>query len=133
MAETGEICFGMVDSFLISRLTDGPVHATDFTSASRAMLFDINKGCWGDELLKLLKIPRDILPEAEPSAHLFGEIDPEHIGKRLPIASALEINKPLFLASSNEDSQKNTYGIVSSLSTILSVKEVSNPVRAPPS
>ncbi|HYB03528.1 MAG TPA: glycerol kinase GlpK [Nitrososphaerales archaeon] len=111
-AEGGEICFGTVDSFLISRLTDGAVHATDFTNASRTMLFDINKRCWDDELLKLLRIPSDILPEAKPSAHIFGEVVPRHFGKKLPIAAAMGDQQASLFGQAifKPGTAKNTYG-----------------------
>ena len=71
-ADAGRLCFGTVDSFLLWRLTGGAVHATDATNASRTMLYDIHKGDWSDELLKLFNVPRQMLPEVCDSAHAFG-------------------------------------------------------------
>ncbi|MCX7958103.1 MAG: glycerol kinase GlpK [Deltaproteobacteria bacterium] len=72
MAEKGEIAFGTSDTFVLSRLTSGDVHATDVSNASRTMLFNIEKVKWDDELLKLFGIPSSILPKVLPSAGIFG-------------------------------------------------------------
>jgi glycerol kinase len=71
-AEAGTLAFGTVDSFLLWRLTDGAVHATDATNASRTLLFDIHRGDWDDELLALFGVPRALLPEVRDSAGHFG-------------------------------------------------------------
>ncbi len=71
-AEAGRLAFGTVDSWLLWRLTDGRVHATDATNASRTMLFDIARGDWDEELLDLFRIPRALLPEVRDSAGAFG-------------------------------------------------------------
>ncbi len=71
-AERGELAFGTVDCFLLWRLTEGRVHATDATNASRTLLFDIHKGEWDDELLALFRIPRSLLPEVRDCAGAFG-------------------------------------------------------------
>lgn len=85
-AEQGEIAFGTVDSFLLWRLTGGAVHATDVSNASRTLLFNITTGAWDDELLALLNIPQEILPEVRPSCGVFGETDPSLFGAPIPIA-----------------------------------------------
>ena len=72
-AERGELAFGTIDSFLVWRLTEGRHHKTDATNASRTMLFDINSHCWDSDLLKLLNIPKRILPEVCDCVHEFGE------------------------------------------------------------
>ncbi|MGH1350726.1 MAG: glycerol kinase GlpK [Methyloligellaceae bacterium] len=72
-AREGKLAFGTVDSFLLWRLTDGKVHATDATNASRTLLFDINENIWSDELLQVLSIPKNMLPEVKDSAADFGE------------------------------------------------------------
>ncbi len=72
-AERGELAFGTIDCFLLWRLTGGRVHATDVTNASRTMLFDIHRGEWDDELLRLLRIPRAMLPEVRGSSEIYGE------------------------------------------------------------
>ncbi|MEW6769671.1 MAG: glycerol kinase GlpK [Pseudomonadota bacterium] len=72
-AERGELMFGTVDSYLLWRLTGGKVHATDATNASRTLLFDIHKGAWDDELLKIIRVPRSMLPAVRDSSADFGE------------------------------------------------------------
>ena len=84
-AENGELAFGTVDTFLIWRLTDGRVHATDETNASRTSLFNIHTGKWDDELLALFNIPLSLLPEVKPSAADFGETAPDIFGRAIPI------------------------------------------------
>lgn len=84
-AETGELAFGTVDSFLLWRLTSGDLHATDATNASRTMLFDIHKQAWSPEMLDLWDIPRAVLPEVRDSAGDFGTTQADTIGAALPI------------------------------------------------
>lgn len=71
-AEAGKLAFGTVDTWLIWTLTQGQVHATDPTNASRTMLYNIHEGCWDDELLALFNIPRSLMPQVQPSASCFG-------------------------------------------------------------
>ena len=71
-AERGELCFGTIDSFLLFRLTGGRAHATDATNAARTMLFDIRRGCWDEDLLRLFRIPAAMLPEVRDCAAEFG-------------------------------------------------------------
>jgi glycerol kinase len=85
-AERGELAAGTIDSFLLWRLTGGAVHATDPTNAGRTMLFDIHRGDWDDELLRLLRVPRQILPEVRDNSGLFGTTPAELFGRPLPIA-----------------------------------------------
>jgi glycerol kinase len=84
-AEKGKLAFGTIDSFLISRLTKGAVHATDATNASRTLLMDIGKGVWDDELLGLLDVPRAILPDIRDCAADFGVAAREWFGGDIPI------------------------------------------------
>ncbi|WP_131195399.1 glycerol kinase GlpK [Lichenihabitans psoromatis] len=84
-AERGDLAFGTVDTFLLWRLTNGAVHATDATNASRTALFDIHKGRWDADLLKLFRVPRPLLPEVKDCAAEFGIAAPEHLGLSLPI------------------------------------------------
>lgn len=84
-AERGELRFGTVDSFLLWRLTDGKVHRTDATNASRTMLFNIHQQCWDEELLALLDIPASLLPEVMDSAADFGTTDPAVLGASIPV------------------------------------------------
>src|SRR3954469_19213114 len=74
-AERGELLFGTVDCYLLWRLTAGRVHATDATNASRTLLFNIHTGQWDDELLKLLRVPRSMLPDVKDSSAHFGDSD----------------------------------------------------------
>ena len=85
LAEKGELAFGTVDSFLIWRLTGGRTHVTDATNASRTMLLNIHSGEWDDELLRLFRAPRAMLPEVCDSAADFGVTEAEHFGMALPI------------------------------------------------
>ena len=85
-AERGEILFGTVDSFLIWRLTGGRRHVTDVSNASRTLLFNIHTLEWDDELLRLLNVPRTMLPEVVPSSSVYGETDPSLFGRAIPIA-----------------------------------------------
>ncbi|MFG1192526.1 glycerol kinase GlpK [Xanthobacter flavus] len=84
-AETGELAFGTVDSFLLHRLTGGRVHVTDATNAARTLLFDIHRGKWDDDLLALFGVPRALLPEVKDCAADFGTTDPALFGGPIPI------------------------------------------------
>jgi glycerol kinase len=87
-AEKGELAFGTVDSYLIWRLTGGTTHATDISNASRTLLLNIKTGQWDDELLKLFRIPRAILPDVKENADDFGMTDPAIFGVAIPIRGA---------------------------------------------
>jgi glycerol kinase len=84
-AERGDLLFGTVDSFLICRLTNGAVHATDATNAARTMLFNIHSQEWDDELLSIWNVPRAILPDVLDSNARFGQVVAEHFGASIPI------------------------------------------------
>lgn len=84
-AAKGELAAGTIDSFLLWRLTGGRIHATDWTNAGRTMLYDIHRREWDAELLRLFDIPEGLLPEVHPNVHAFGETEPGHFGKALPI------------------------------------------------
>jgi len=84
-AARGELAFGTVDTYLLWRLTGGKVHATDATNASRTLLFDIHNGCWDDELLALLGVPKAALPQVMDSSAAFGMTDPNLFGAPIPI------------------------------------------------
>ena len=86
-AERGELAFGTVDTFLLWRLTGGAVHATDATNASRTMLFDIHVGAWDEDLLRLFRVPRAILPEVRDTADDFGLASTDHLGRELPVCA----------------------------------------------
>ncbi|HUY75388.1 MAG TPA: glycerol kinase GlpK [Ktedonobacterales bacterium] len=87
-AERGELLFGTVDSFLIWRLSGGQAHVTDYTNASRTMLFNIHTLDWDDDLLRELRIPRALLPRVLPSSHVYAQTDPGLFGRAIPIAGA---------------------------------------------
>jgi glycerol kinase len=84
-AERGELAFGTIDSFLLWRLTAGRVHATDVTNASRTLLFDIHRQQWDDELLRLIRVPRALLPEVRDSSEVYGETAPGLFEHSIPI------------------------------------------------
>jgi glycerol kinase len=85
-ARNGEILFGTVDTWLIWNLTEGAVHATDFTNASRTMLMDLAMGQWDDDLLRVFDIPRAMLPEIVPSCGRVGTVAARCPGRRFPSA-----------------------------------------------
>ncbi len=109
-AENGELCFGTIDTWLIWNLTGGKIHATDPSNASRTLLFNIHTNSWDDELLRLLNIPRAVLPEVRPSSGAFGEalID----GVSVPITGAAgDQQAALFGQGCHAPGMaKNTYG-----------------------
>ncbi len=111
-AERGEILFGTVDSFLLWRLTEGRVHATDYTNASRTLLFNIHTLDWDDELLRLMNIPRIMLPEVRPSSSLFGETGPGRFDRPVPIAALAGDQQAATFGQAcfEPGSAKNTYG-----------------------
>lgn len=111
-AENGEILFGTVDSWLIWNMTKGEIHVTDYTNASRTMLYDIHKLCWDEELLNLFHIPVCILPEVKPSSCIYGYTESATLGGRIPIAGiAGDQQAALFGQCCFSRGQvKNTYG-----------------------
>ncbi|HYN68662.1 MAG TPA: glycerol kinase GlpK [Candidatus Eisenbacteria bacterium] len=111
-AERGELAFGTVDSFLLWRLTGGRVHATDVSNASRTLLFDIHTLAWDDELLRLVGVPRAVLPEVQPTSHHFGETVAELFGRPIPVtALAGDQQAATFGQACFRSGQaKNTYG-----------------------
>src|SRR3954468_21412540 len=111
-AERGELAFGTVDTWLIWHLTGNRTHVTDVSNASRTMLFDINRGDWDEELLRLLRVPRAILPEVHPSAHAFGMLPKSVFGEPLVIGGmAGDQQAALFgQACHRAGMAKNTYG-----------------------
>ena len=111
-AEKGELLFGTVDTWLIWKLTKGRVHVTDYSNASRTMLFNINTLDWDDEILKKLNIPRCMLPEVKPSSCVYGESDPEFFGGPIKIAGAGGDQQCALFGQTCFDSgeAKNTYG-----------------------
>jgi len=84
-ADKGELAFGTIDSFLLWRLTGGKVHATDASNASRTLLYDIHKRQWDADLLQMLDIPENLLPEVKDNSTIFGETEKSLLGKAVPI------------------------------------------------
>ena len=111
-AQRGDLLFGTVETWLIWKLTGGRVHVTDYSNASRTMLFNINTLTWDPELLALLDIPASMLPEPVPSSRIYGETDPGFFGGPIPIAGAAgDQQAALFGQTCFEPGQaKNTYG-----------------------
>ena len=111
-AENGQLLFGTIDTWLIWNLTGGRVHVTDYTNASRTMLYNIHDLCWDEELLSLLNIPKAILPEVKPSSCVYGHTDYELLGGEIPIAGAAGDQQcAMFGQCCFEPGQmKNTYG-----------------------
>jgi glycerol kinase len=111
-AEKGELCFGTVDSWLLWNLSSGKVHATDYSNASRTMIFDIRNLCWDGDMLRELDIPIQMLPEVKASSHIFGYADAKFFGAEIPISGiAGDQQAALFGQGCFEPGMaKNTYG-----------------------
>lgn len=111
-AERGEILFGTVDTWLIWNLTKGCIHVTDYTNASRTMLFDIHQKTWDDEILRYFRIPRCMLPDVKPSSCVYGYTSSDVMGGKIPIAGAAgDQQAALFGQCCFEEGEvKNTYG-----------------------
>ena len=111
-AEAGELAFGTVDTWLMYKLSDGEIHATDVTNASRTMLYNIHDLCWDKELLELFGVPESMLPEVKDSSGLFGYASVENMGARVPIAGvAGDQQSALFGQCCFAPGEaKNTYG-----------------------
>ena len=111
-AEAGKLLFGTVETWLIWKLTKGAVHVTDYSNASRTMLFNINTLDWDEEILKELNIPRCMLPEAKPSSCVYGNCDPSYFGGPIPIAGAAGDQQSALFGQTcfNPGEAKNTYG-----------------------
>ena len=111
-AEEGRLLFGTVDTWLIWKLTGGAVHVTDYTNASRTMLFDIHNRCWDKELLEKFNIPEVLLPKVKPSSCIYGYTDPSVLAGNVAIAGAAgDQQAALFGQCCFEPGEvKNTYG-----------------------
>ncbi|MBP3869106.1 MAG: glycerol kinase GlpK [Solobacterium sp.] len=111
-AEAGELCFGTVDTWLIYKLTKGKIFATDYSNASRTLMFNINTLKWDEKLCEQLEVPMSMLPEARPSSGNFGFADPEFFGGQIKIAGvAGDQQAALFGQTCFEPGMaKNTYG-----------------------
>lgn len=111
-AKEGNILFGTVDTWLIWNLTKGKTFVTDYTNASRTMLFDINKLEWDKTLLEIMDIPYEILPEVRPSSYLYGVTDERLFGEEIPIAGAAGDQQAALFGQCcfSQGEVKNTYG-----------------------
>ena len=112
-AENGELLFGTMDTWIIWKLTGGAVHVTDYSNASRTMIYNIHDLCWDEELLKLLNIPKAILPEVKDSSYVYGKTIPYHFfGNEVPIAGIAGDQQAALFGNGcfQEGMAKNTYG-----------------------
>lgn len=112
-AHLNQLAFGTIDTWLLSKFTSGKVHATDYTNASRTMIFNIHERRWDQELLSCLNIPENILPEVKPSSYIFGTTDPYFFdGNRVPIAGIAGDQQAALYAQGcfSPGMGKNTYG-----------------------
>ncbi|MCM1043384.1 MAG: glycerol kinase GlpK [Corallococcus sp.] len=111
-AEKGDLLFGTVDTYLMWHLSKGKIFATDYTNASRTMLYNIHTLSWDDELLKLFDIPRSMLPEVHPSSYAYGTTDETFIGREIPICGVVGDQQAALFGQLcvNKGDIKNTYG-----------------------
>jgi len=111
-AEQGKLAFGTIDSWLIWNLTEGELHITDVSNASRTMLFNINTLEWDEDLLEIFQIPKSMLPEVKSSSEVYGESSGQMLGTKVPIAGiAGDQQAALFGHLCNKPGMvKNTYG-----------------------
>jgi glycerol kinase len=111
-AEKGELAFGTIDSWLLWKLTGGAVHVTDPSNASRTMLYNIQSRQWDDELLKILGVPRPLLPQVKPSSDVYGEATPDLLGGRVKIAGIAGDQQAALFGQTcfSRGLAKNTYG-----------------------
>ena len=111
-AEAGDLLFGTVETWLIWKLTKGKVHVTDYSNASRTLLFNINTLEWDDAILAELNIPKSMLPEAKPSSYVYGESDPELFGGAIKISGAAGDQQAALFGQTcfTPGEAKNTYG-----------------------
>jgi len=111
-AERGELAFGTVDSWLIWKLTAGRVHATDASNASRTLLYDIRTGAWDDQLLEHMRVPRQLLPEVQPSSGVIAQTDAAVLGAAVPIAGVAGDQQAALFGQRciTPGRVKNTYG-----------------------
>ncbi len=111
-AENGELLFGTVDTWLIYNLTRGKVHVTDYSNASRTMIFNIHTLEWDDELCEILNIPKCMLPEVKPSSYIYGNTFPGYFDGEIPIAGIAGDQQAALFGQTcfDEGDAKNTYG-----------------------
>ena len=111
-AEAGDLLFGTVETWLIWKLTGGKAHVTDYSNASRTLLFNIHTLEWDDEILAELNIPKSMLPEAKPSSCVYGETLAHFFGAKIPIAGAAGDQQAALFGQTcfTPGEAKNTYG-----------------------
>ena len=111
-AEAGDLLFGTIDTWLIWNLTKGSVHVTDYTNASRTMMFDIHNLCWDEKILAYFGIPKSMLPKVCPSSSVYGYTDSGILGCKIPIAGAAGDQQAALFGECcfSEGEVKNTYG-----------------------
>ncbi len=111
-AKAGELLFGTIDTWLIWKLSGGKVHVTDYTNASRTMLYDIHKLCWDKKLMEILDIPMAMMPEVKPSSYVYGYTDEAVVGGRIAIAGAAGDQQCALFGQGcfEAGTAKNTYG-----------------------
>ena len=111
-AERGELAFGTVDSWLVHKLTKGRVHATEFSNASRTLIYNIHECDWDDLLLQELRIPREMLPEVRDTSGVFGSVNSEWLGAEIPISGIAGDQQAALFGQGcfSAGAAKNTYG-----------------------
>ncbi|MCR4955387.1 MAG: glycerol kinase GlpK [Lachnospiraceae bacterium] len=111
-AENGQLCFGTIDSWLMYNLSGKKIHATDYTNASRTMLFDIHNLCFDDELLQYFHIPKSMMPQVHASSYVYGHTDPSVFGGSIPIAGVAGDQQAALFGQNcfHKGDVKNTYG-----------------------
>lgn len=111
-AKNGELLFGTVETWLIWKLTGGKVHVTDYSNASRTMMFNINTLAWDEDILKLLDIPKEMLPEVRSNSEIYGYSDSKLLGGEIPIAGAAGDQQAALFGQNGfmPGDAKNTYG-----------------------
>jgi glycerol kinase len=111
-AERGDIAFGTIDTWLAWKLSGGALHITDPSNASRTMLYDIHRGAWDDELLRVFRVPRATLPDVRPSSQIYGAAAKSILGAEIPIAGAAGDQQAALFGQACHDASmaKNTYG-----------------------
>jgi glycerol kinase len=127
-AKRGDILFGTVDSWLIWRLTGGRCHLTDYSNASRTLLFNIHTLDWDDELLRILDIPREMLPEVRSSSEVYGQTDAQWLGQPIPISGDAGDQQAATFGQAcfHPGDAKNTYGT----GCFMLLNTGTNPVRS---
>lgn len=111
-ANKGELLFGTIDSWLIWNLTSGKLHITDYSNASRTMLFNIHDLKWDEEILKILDIPMSMLPEVKDSSEVYGDTDIKYFGDKIPATAAIGDQQAALFGQNcfEKNDAKNTYG-----------------------